>query len=379
MHIVIALDSFKGCISSIDAGQTICQSILQQYPTDKVDVFPLADGGEGTIDALCNGLNGTIVNTKITGPLGTPVNSRYGYLPDSHTAIIEMSNVAGLPMVPKNQRNPLNTTTYGLGELILTAIHNGCRKFIIGIGGSATNDCGLGMLSALGIQFQKADGSFAGIKGRDLADITSFNLSNLDPLVKKCDFHIACDVNNPLCGANGCSAIFGPQKGATPEIVAAMDGYINHFATLSEKVLGCHAMNQPGAGAAGGLGFTFSTFLKGALTPGVDLILDTISIRNALNTADLLITGEGRMDYQTSMGKAPVGVAKLAKECQPRCRTIALCGCAKHDAVSVNQNGIDAYFPILHEPMSVDEAMDTEITKQNLKQTMQQILNLIHI
>ena len=235
MNIVIAIDSFKGCISSVDSGRLLKQAIEEVYPGDVVSVFPLADGGEGTVDAMTQGLNGRIVKAPVTGPLGTKVESRYGLLPDTKTAVIEMADASGLPLVPPEKRNPLHTTTYGLGELILAAIDAGCRHFIIGIGGSATNDCGLGMLTALGFRFLKADGSRAGVAGGDLADVAQIDARQADSRLQDCTFEIACDVTNPLCGPEGCSNVFGPQKGATEAIVARMDDDIHHFAQLAEK------------------------------------------------------------------------------------------------------------------------------------------------
>lgn len=378
MNIVIAIDSFKGCISSVDSGRLLKQAIEDVYPDDAVSVFPLADGGEGTVDAMTQGLNGRIVKVPVTGPLGTKIESRYGLLPDTNTAVIEMADASGLPLVPPEKRNPLHTTTYGLGELILAVIDAGCRHFIIGIGGSATNDCGLGMLTALGFRFLKADGSRAGVAGGDLADVAQIDMRQVDSRLQDCTFEIACDVTNPLCGPEGCSNVFGPQKGATQEIVARMDGDIHHFAQLAEKACGIKGQEMPGAGAAGGLGFAFHTFLHGTLTPGIALILSAIGIKEALSKADLLVTGEGRMDKQTAMGKGPVGVAQLAKSCQPHCLTVALCGSAARDAERVNQHGIDAYFPILHAPMTLQEAMDRATTEQNLCQTIQQVMQLIH-
>lgn len=378
MNIVIAIDSFKGSISSIEAGNTVREAILARYPQEQVQVFPLADGGEGTVDALTQGLGGSIVPVKVTGPLGTPVESRYGYLPDLRTAVIEMADASGLTLVPVEKRNPLYTTTYGLGELILAAIDKGCRHFIIGIGGSATNDAGLGMLTALGYKFYQTNGSLCDIYGKNLQDVTRIDTTSCHPLLKECQFEIACDVTNPLCGPQGCSIIYGPQKGATPEIIQRMDKDIAAFADLAEKATGIKGSELPGAGAAGGLGFAFHTFLQGTLTPGIELVLKSIKIQQTLTTADILITGEGRMDGQTAMGKAPVGIAQLAKKANPQCRTIGLCGCATTDAEAVNKHGIDAYFPILHTPMSVEEAMEAHTTKQNLTQTIQQIMNLLH-
>ena len=378
MNIVIAIDSFKGSISSIEAGNTVREAILARYPQEQVQVFPLADGGEGTVDALTQGLGGSIVPVKVTGPLGTPVESRYGYIPDLGSAVIEMADASGLTLVPVEKRNPLYTTTYGLGELILAAIDKGCRHFIIGIGGSATNDAGLGMLTALGYKFYQTNGSLCDIYGKNLQDVARIDTTSCHPLLKECQFEIACDVTNPLCGPQGCSTIYGPQKGATPEIIQRMDKDIAAFADLAEKATGIKGSELPGAGAAGGLGFAFHTFLQGTLTPSIELVLKSINIQQTLTTADILITGEGRMDGQTAMGKAPVGIAQLAKKANPQCRTIGLCGCATPDAEAVNKHGIDAYFPILHAPMSVEEAMDAYTTKQNLTQTIQQIMNLLH-
>ena len=269
-------------------------------------------------------------------------------------------------------------TTYGLGELISAALSRGCRHFIIGIGGSATNDAGIGMLTALGYHFYQEDGSRVKGYGRDLAKIVRIDDSEVSPLLRECRFDIACDVTNPLCGSEGCSHVFGPQKGATPEIAARMDADIARFAALAERFTGKAASLIPGAGAAGGLGFAFHTFLNGSLTPGITLVLEAIHIADALPSADLVITGEGRMDHQTAMGKAPVGVAQLAKRCAPSCRTIALCGCAAEEAASVNEHGIDAYFPILHEAMDAEEAMRKDVTTANLRQTVTQVLRLIH-
>lgn len=378
MNIVIAIDSFKGSISSIEAGNTVKEAILAHYPQEQIQVFPLADGGEGTVDALTQGLGGSIVPVKVTGPLGEPVESRYGYIPTLGAAVIEMADASGLTLVPIEKRNPLYTTTFGLGELILAAIDNGCRHFIIGIGGSATNDAGLGMLTALGYKFYQEDGSPCDVYGKNLQDVARIDTTSCHPLLKECKFDIACDVTNPLCGPQGCSAIYGPQKGATPEIIKRMDKDIATFADLAEKSTGITGDKLPGAGAAGGLGFAFHTFLQGTLTPGIELVLKSIKIQQALATADILITGEGRMDMQTAMGKAPIGVAQLAKKCHGSCLTLGLCGCATHDADAVNEHGIDAYFPILHAPMSMEEAMEAHTTKQNLTQTIQQIMNLLH-
>ena len=376
-NIVIAIDSFKGSLSSIQAGNIVFNATKKIFPKSNIKIFPLADGGEGTVDALTEGLHGKIISSYVTGPLGDKIQSRYGYLPPDNIAIIEMADAAGLTLVPENKRNPLFITTYGLGELILNAIHNGCRKFIIGIGGSATNDCGLGMLSALGIKFFNKNHQPVGILGKDLQDISFIDTSTLNPLIKECSFSIACDVTNPLYGKNGCSYIYAPQKGATPDIVNQMDNTIKNFADLIERQLGLTGANLAGAGAAGGLGFAFHTFLKAQLIPGIELILNTLHLQDFLRNADLLITGEGKIDLQTSMGKAPVGIAKLAKQLNPQIKVIAICGCATNSASSVNSQGIDAYFPIIQAPISLQKAMQTDIASNNLNQTITQVLNLL--
>lgn len=376
-NIVIAIDSFKGSLSSIQAGNIVFNATKKIFPQSNIKISPLADGGEGTVDALTEGLHGKIISSYVTGPLGDKIQSRYGYLAQDNIAIIEMADTAGLTLVPENKRNPLFTTTYGLGELILDAIHNGCRKFIIGIGGSATNDCGLGMLSALGIKFFNKNHQPIGIFGKDLQDIAFIDTSALNPLIKDCSFSIACDVTNPLYGENGCSHIYAPQKGATPDIVNQMDNNIKNFADLIKKQLGLTGANLAGAGAAGGLGFAFHTFLKAQLIPGIELILNTLHIQEFLKNADLLITGEGKIDLQTSMGKAPIGIAKLAKQLNPQIKVIAICGCATNNASSVNSQGIDAYFPIIQTPISLQKAMQTDIASNNLNQTITQVLNLL--
>ena len=377
MNTVIAIDSFKGSLTSFEAGNIAAEELGKLFPGSKVNVFPLADGGEGTVDALVEGLGGTVEKTEVTGPLGNMLLSRFGFLAEKSMAVIEMADAAGLTMVPKEQRNPMNTTTYGLGELILKALDKGCRQFIIGIGGSATNDAGLGMLTALGARFITNDGLPAGVMGKDLFHIASIDLSKLDKRLFESNIMVACDVNNPLYGQTGCSFVYGPQKGADQNMVAAMDKAIEKFSLLAKNQCNIDGAQMPGAGAAGGLGYAFHGFLKAHLRPGIQLILESLNISEALKNADLLITGEGRMDFQTSMGKAPCGVAEFAKSVNPSILTIAVCGGAAREAEAVNNAGIDAYFPIIHLPMTVDEAMEHETAQINLRQTITQIGRLI--
>lgn len=378
MKVVIAIDSFKGSLSSLQAGKAAAEGIHRVKPEAETVVRTLADGGEGTVQALTEGLGGRFVSVPVTGPAGKTVLCQYGVIEQTHTAVIEMSGAAGITLVSGAERNPLYTTTYGVGEVIRDAVLRGCRHFIVGIGGSATNDGGIGMLQALGFGMLAADGKQVPFGAIGLESLAAITTAHVLPELSECTFRIACDVTNPLCGSEGCSHVFGPQKGATPEIATRMDADIARFAALAERFTGKAAALLPGAGAAGGLGFAFHTFLNGSLTPGITLVLEAIHIADALPSADLVITGEGRMDHQTAMGKAPVGVAQLAKRCAPSCRTIALCGCAAEEAASVNEHGIDAYFPILHEAMDAEEAMRKDVTTANLRQTVTQVLRLIH-
>lgn len=368
MKIVVAIDSLKGSLTSLEAGAAARDGILKASRTAQVKVYPLADGGEGTCRAIVNGLGGVLKSAEVTDPLGGKVAAEFGEVVDKKLAVMEMANAAGLPLVPEKLRNPLNTTTYGVGELIRRAIEDGCRDFVIGIGGSATNDCGLGMLTALGFEFG------TGIYGRDLADVTAIDDANVLPELRECTFRIACDVTNPLTGANGCSAVYAPQKGATPEIVQAMDGWIKNFCDLSAKFLKLNEKSAAGDGAAGGLGFAFRAYLRGELVKGVDLVLDALGIAEDLKSADVLITGEGRLDFQTAQGKAPSGVAKLAKKLNPKIITVGLGGSVADVSYDA---GLDAAFAILRRPMTLAEAMDKKIASQNISETTAQIVRLI--
>ena len=370
MKIIVAIDSLKGSLTSLEAGAAARDGILSASPNSDVKIFPLADGGEGTCRAIIGGLGGEIKSAKVCDPLGGKVVAEFGEVLEKKLAVIEMANAAGLPLVPENLRNPLNTTTFGVGEMIRLAIADGCRNFVIGIGGSATNDCGLGMLTALGYKFIGANGIF----GRDLEKIFAVDDSNVVPELRECTFRIACDVTNPLTGDNGCSAIYAPQKGATPEIVSTMDGWIKNFAELSAKFLRLEKISVAGDGAAGGLGFAFRSYLRGELVPGVELVLDALDIATDLKSADVLITGEGRLDNQTAQGKAPSGVAKLAKKLNPKILTVGIGGSV---ADISDDAGLDAAFAILRSPMTLAEAMNKKIAAENISATVKQIVRLI--
>ncbi len=375
MKVVVAIDSLKGSLSSIEAGNAIKTGVNRAIADAEVLVRPLADGGEGTVEALASGLGGRLEKIEVTGPQGERIFAEYGIIESSRTAIIEMSAAAGITLVKAEQRNPLNTTTFGVGEMIADAIKKGCRDFIVGIGGSATNDGGMGMLSALGFEFLDEDGKTVEIFGRGLEKIAVISEKNKIPQLGECSFSIACDVTNPLCGENGCSAVYGPQKGATPEIVKVMDGWLKNYAELAKKIFGTADEKYPGAGAAGGLGFAFHTFLNGKLEAGIDLILEKTGLENYIKDADVVVTGEGRLDFQTAMGKAPIGVARLAKKYGKR--VVAFAGCVTKDATECNQNGIDAFFPILREICTLEKAMEKEYAAENLAATTEQVFRLM--
>ena len=375
MKIVIATDSLKGSLTSLEAGQAIKQGIHRAIPDAEVSVRPIADGGEGTVEALVLGMNGKEVTVTVTGPLGTPVECTYGILEESKTAIVEMSGAAGITLVPQQDRNPLHTTTYGVGEVIKDAISRGCRHFIVGIGGSATNDGGMGMLKALGYGFldkYEKPVSF-GAKGlKDLAKITD---TDVIPELKDCTFRIACDVTNPLCGSQGCSAVYGPQKGATPTMIQEMDQWLGAYATLAAETFSKADALYPGTGAAGGMGFAFLTFTNAVLESGIKIILDETHLEDYIKDADIVVTGEGRLDGQTVMGKAPIGVAQIAKKHNKR--VIAFSGCVTEDATLCNDAGIDAFFPILRGVVTLEEAMSREIAEKNMIATAEQVFRLI--
>ena len=367
MKVVIAMDSFKGSISSVAAGEAVKEAILELDKTNNAEIFPLADGGEGTVDALTAGMQGQQIKITVTGPLGTPVEAVYGILPDN-TAVVEMAAAAGLPLVPQAQRDPMVTTTYGVGEILLDAMERGCRSFIVGIGGSATNDGGTGMLTALGYAFRNEKGEPIPKGAKGLESLVSISGTPIGVL-QECSFRIACDVTNPLCGENGCSAVFAPQKGAKPEDIPVMDNALRRYAQIAGG-----DPNVPGAGAAGGLGFAFMHFLGGSLEPGAQIVLQQTGIEEAIQKADVVITGEGRLDGQSVMGKAPMGVAGLAKKYGKP--AIALCGCIGDGAELCNGEGVTAYFSITPGAMSLEEALNTENAYKNLKNTAKQALRL---
>lgn len=375
MKVVVAIDSFKGSLSSIEAGQAVKAGVLAAHPDANVIIKPLADGGEGTTDAFIEGLGGQRIDLTVTGPMGSPVSCYYGYLEKDKTAIIEMASASGITLVPAHQKNPLTASTRGVGEMIIHALEKGCRHFIIGIGGSATNDAGIGMLKALGYSFLDEQGLDVGEGAQALGKVASIDAKNRHPLLDNCQFRIACDVTNPLCGENGATYIYGPQKGVTEAQKESLDQDMAHFADVTETTLNCAYKNYPGAGAAGGLGFAFLSYLHASLSPGVELILDAINLSDALNGADIVVTGEGQLDRQTAMGKAPVGVAKLAKA--HGAKVLAFSGSVTKEAVACNQAGIDAFFPILRKIVTLEEAMDPSTARSNMTASVEQVFRLL--
>ena len=374
MHIVIAIDAFKGSLTSMEAGCAAAAGIRRIRPDARITVRPLADGGEGTTEALVSGLSGEYRSVTVSGPLGRPVRAQYGILPDG-TAVMEMAAASGLPLLTPAQYDPLHTTTRGFGEMIADAVSRGCRRFLLGIGGSATNDGGTGCLSALGYRFTDAQGHPVCDGAAGLAGIEHIDEAGVLPALRECTFHVACDVENPLCGENGCSAVFAPQKGADAAMIARMDADLRRFAGLVQRQYPDADPDLPGAGAAGGLGFGLTAFLHAALSPGAALILRETGFDTLLPDADLVITGEGRLDAQTAMGKAPAGVARLAgRYGKP---VIAFCGAAGEGARQCHAAGIHAYFPILRSVTTLAQAMEPASAAASLADTAEQVFRLI--
>ena len=375
MEVVVAIDSLKGSLSSLEAGNAIKTGILRAIPNAKVHIRPLADGGEGTVQALTLGMGGRLKTISVTGPLEERVDCQYGFIEDSRTAIIEMSGAAGITLVPDEYRNPLNTTTYGVGEVIKDAIQKGCRQFIIGIGGSATNDGGIGMLQALGYGMLDKNGNQVSFGAKGLKELVKITDENVIPELKECTFRIACDVTNPLCGENGCSVVFGPQKGASQELIKDMDAWLMDYANLTCAKYEKADATYPGAGAAGGMGFAFLSYTNAVLESGIKIVLEETKLEEYIKEADFVITGEGRMDGQTAFGKAPIGVAKIAKKYDKT--VIVFAGSVTEEAVVCNEYGIDAIFPIIRNIQTLQEAMDANNARENMIATAEQVFRLI--
>ncbi len=376
MKAVVAIDSFKGSMSSMEAGMAARDGILAAKPDAEVVVSPLADGGEGTTDALVEGLGGTFVNVTVTGPMGTPVEAKYGILPDGRTAVMEMAEAGGIILVDRHELDPWKASTTGVGEMIKDAIARGCREFIVGIGGSATTEGGIGMLQALGYRFYDKDAELLPPLFESLGRIWRVESSGVIPELKDCHFRIACDVTNPLCGEEGCVYIYGPQKGVKESEKEFMDSQMAHYAEKTAEFCRTDNSAVPGAGAAGGLGFAFLSYFPNAeLAPGIGIVLDALNMRELLKDADVVVTGEGRLDGQTAMGKVPVGLAHLAKEYG--CTVVAFGGGVTEEARAVNDEGIDAFFPIVRGITTLDEAMIPKNAKRNMTLAVEQVFRLL--
>ncbi|GHX75303.1 hypothetical protein VCSRO66_1530 [Vibrio cholerae] len=355
MKVVIAPDSFKESLTAKQVCDAIQAGLARVWHDAKFVAIPVADGGEGTVQSLVDATQGRLVEVKVMGPQGKRVEAFYGMLGDNQTAVIEMAAASGLHHVPVAQRDPKLTTSFGTGELIRHALDQGVTKLIIGLGGSATNDGGVGMLAALGARFTNADGDPIQLTGGGLRELTHINLQDFDPRLQNCDILVACDVNNPLCGDKGASAVFGPQKGATPEDVQLLDGALRQFGLLTEKVTGKMVLESAGAGAAGGMGAALLAYTQARLRPGIEIVLETVQLAHQVSDADLVITGEGRIDSQTVHGKTPMGVAKVAKRFDVP--VLALCGCTGDNYQAVYQCGIDAVFAAVPRAMLLEDAL----------------------
>lgn len=373
MKVVAAIDSFKGSMTSMEAGNAVKKGILAAKPDAEVWLSPLADGGEGTVDALIEGLEAEKIPVTVAGPLGEKVSCYYGFLEETKTAVMEMTSAAGITLVTK--KDPLRASTYGVGEMIADALKRGCKNFMIGIGGSATNDGGIGMLKALGFEFFDEDGNDVGEGAAALAKIEVIRTENKNPLLSGAKFQIACDVKNPLCGKQGATYIFGPQKGVTEEQKEQVDEAMRHYADVTKESLDCDFADCEGAGAAGGLGYAFLSYLAGELISGVELILHATGLEEKMKNADVVVTGEGRLDAQTVMGKAPVGVAALAKKYNAK--VIAFAGSVASEAKVCNRAGIDAFFPIVRGVTTLEEAMKKENAMENIAATAEQVFRLL--
>ena len=368
MKIVAALDSFKGSLSSLELADAVEKGVRKVFPDAEILKVPVADGGEGTTEALCRELR----TVSVHDPLGNPIQAVYGVLPDG-TAVIETAAASGLPLIPPGRRNPLIGSTFGTGEMIRHAFTTGCRNFILGLGGSATNDGGMGLLSALGFEFTDAAGNLLPGSGADLIKIRGINGEKARAKLSGCRFLAACDVKNPLYGPNGAAFIFAPQKGADAEVVRILDDGLRNYAAVAGK----RFARTPGSGAAGGLGFALLTFLEAELRPGIELILAKQNFDALLEGADFVITGEGRMDSQTLQGKTPIGVAAAAK--RRGIPVIALAGGLADDAGVVHDHGIDAVFSIQNRPVSLAEAMDKTNAARMTELRTEEIFRVIRL
>ena len=374
MKIVFAIDSFKGSLGSVEAGKAAAEGAMRAIPGAECAVRPLADGGEGTVEALAAGMGGELRRVEVSGPLDKPVVATYGIA--GSTAIMEMAQASGITLVSAEERNPLLASTYGVGEMIADAIARGCRRFVVGIGGSATNDGGAGMLQALGFRLLDSSGAELPRGGGALANLAKIERGPESEKLAGCEFRIACDVSNPLCGPKGASAVFGPQKGLGENAIELMDGWLWNYSELVRKVFPETDKDFPGAGAAGGLGFAFKSFLNAELIPGMEKMMEITRLEEKIKAADIVVTGEGCLDSQSFMGKVPGAVAGAAKKYGKP--VIAFAGMIKEEDMLLDK-GIDAMFPIAGNPMSMEEAMKAENAKRNMEMTVEQVFRVVGI
>jgi glycerate kinase len=356
MKILVAPQEFKGSISALSASEAAKNGILRVFPKAEVVLCPVADGGDGTLETLVEVSGGEVRTCSVQNPIGETIQAQWGAMGDGVTAVIEMARTSGLALLSLDERDPLNASTYGLGQAISEALNEGFRKFIVGIGGSATNDAGAGMAQALGANLLDDRGNTISFGGAALSNLQTVDISNMDSRIKDSKFLVACDVSNPLTGEEGASAVYGPQKGATPEMVQKLDDALSNFAAVVKKDLKKDVSEMSGAGAAGGLGAGMMAFMGAELKAGVDIVLDTVNLRDKLTSVDLVITGEGGMDFQTIYNKAPIGVARIASE--HNIPTIAIAGLLGSNFKIVHEHGIRAATSIVNGPITLEEASD---------------------
>ena len=372
--VVVASDSFKGSLSSLEVAGGVEKAVREVYPSCEVIKVNVADGGEGTMDALRETLGGRTVTVTVSDPLFRPIEASYVILDDGTTAVLEMSAASGLPLLTSTERNPSMTTTLGTGELIRDALDKGCRRFLVGIGGSATNDAGMGMLHALGYRFKDAEGHELLPVGGSMKDVDSFDMSGCHPALAESVFIVACDVKAPLYGPSGAAYVFAPQKGADEEMVRELDGGLRHFASVAKRIMGYDCSMDEGAGAAGGLGYAFRQFLEADLEKGVEMVLDAIRFDDIIRDADLVVTGEGRIDSQTLTGKTPFGVARRAR--RQRIPVVAIGGSVAISPSDAEAAGFDKVLQITPPDMPLEEAMKPEVASDNVYKAIKRFLSL---
>ena len=370
MKILVAPQEFKGSISALSVAEAAETGVMRVFPDAEVVLCPVADGGDGTLETLVEVSGGEVRTCSVQNPIGETITAQWGAMGDGVTAVIEMARTSGLALLSLDERDPLNSSTFGLGQAILEALNQGFRKFIVGIGGSATNDAGAGMAQALGATLLNAEGKSIPFGGAALADLRSIDISKMDTRIENSQFMVACDVSNPLTGDEGASAVYGPQKGATPEMVAQLDNALLNFAEIVKKDIGKNVSEISGAGAAGGLGAGMLAFMGAELKAGVDIVLETVQLREKLSDVDLVITGEGGMDFQTVYNKAPIGVARIAGEFN--IPTIAIAGLLGQNFTVVHDHGIRAATSIVDGPISLEESSEraSELISNSVEESL---------